>query len=99
MINGRVVTLYWDRPISIYNCAVAPMPTRAKLLAATRFAGVTVRLVSLEGLEAEDPTPAEVALALARIAHEHRAIVADGLDAVGHGRHRIYLASYLSHLP
>ena len=29
MINGRVVTLYWDRPISIYSCDVASMPTRA----------------------------------------------------------------------
>ena len=55
--------------------------------------------MGLKGLEAEDPTPAEVTLALARVAHEHRAIVADGLDAVGHGRHRIYFASYLSHLP
>ena len=47
--------------------------------------------MGLKGLEAEDPTPAEVTLALARVAHEHRAIVADGLDAVGHGRHRIYV--------
>ena len=55
--------------------------------------------MGLEGLEAEDPTPTEVTLALARVAHEHRAIVADGLDAVGHGRRRIYFASYLSHFP
>ena len=45
--------------------------------------------MGLEGLEAKEPAPAEVTLALARVAHEHRAIVADGLDAVGHGRHRI----------
>ena len=60
---------------------------------------MAVRLVCLEGLEAEDPTPAEVALALARVAHEHAAVVADCLDAVGHGRYWIDFASYLSHLP
>ena len=61
------------------------------------YAGVAVRLVGLKGLEAEGPTPAEVTFALARVAHEHRSVVADGLDAVGHGRHRIDFASYLSH--
>ena len=54
--------------------------------------------MGLKGLEAEGPAPAEVTLGLARVAHEHRAIVADGLDAVGHGRHRVYFTSDLSRL-
>ena len=45
--------------------------------------------MGLKGLEAEDPAPAEVTFGFARVAHEHRAIVADGFEAVGHGRYRI----------
>ena len=72
---------------------------RELLATATRsHACVAVGLVGLGGLEAEDPTPAEVTFGFARIAHEHRAIVTDGLEAVGHGRYRIDFASDLSHL-
>ena len=53
--------------------------------------------MGLEGLEAKGPAPAEVTHAHARIAHERRAIVADGLGAVGHGRRWIGFASYLPH--
>ena len=55
--------------------------------------------MGLEGLEAVDPAPTEVASALARVANEHATVVADGLDAVGHCRHRIDFASYLPRLP
>ena len=51
----------------------------------------------LERLKTELPATAEVTFALARVANKYAAVVADGLDAVGHGRHRIDFASYLSH--
>ena len=48
-----------------------------------------MRLVRLKGLESKYEAPTTVTFALERDEYEHRAIVAYGLDTVGHGRHRI----------
>ena len=59
-----------------------------QLLAAARF-GVAIALVGLKGLEAEDPAPTAITVALERVEHEHRAVVAYGPDTVSHGSYRI----------
>ena len=55
--------------------------------------------MGLEGLDAKDPAPAEVALGFACVARGYRPVVAYGFDAVGNGRRGIHFTSYLSHLP
>ena len=45
--------------------------------------------MGFEGLEAKLPAPAEIAFGFARIAHEDTAVMRNGIDSIGHCRHRI----------
>ena len=49
----------------------------------------TLVVVSLESLEPKLPAPAEIAFGFACITHEDAAVMCDGLDSIGHCRHRI----------
>ena len=86
-VNGLVAHAYgvlFARP-----CAFCQNDSR--LLTATYGSRAirTLVVVSLEGLEPKLPAPAEIAFGFACITHEDAAVMCDGLDSIGHCRHRI----------
>ena len=54
--------------------------------------------MGLKGLKPKDPAAAEIALALASVADVDGDIMSNGLNAIGHDRNRIDVASDCSHL-
>ena len=51
-----------------------------------------------EGLEPKHKATAEVALGLTSVTDKNTAVVTDGVDAIGHNRYWVDLASYCSHV-